>query len=585
MRRAAALGVALLALALGLLLWRVNSPVRARASGVGEHAATASEDVPAAPSPGGAGAPVRIEETVGDGPVPFSGKDGLLRFRVDDGPAADAPVRDGQWEAAAPRGSTLTIEEIRFGDRSAVAVRPAVEVPEDGRVDVECRWLAPTLLRVIGEKGEDLREVEYYETDEYDDWGPGWPEATAAAPPIELAGAEGVHTYLVRAPGHAWSRIPVFVGFGGERVVRLARAGTLVVRLEPYDPESGVTVRVDTDCWWEPDETGRVTIDSLRPGDHEIIAQVRSGISFEVVGEAVAMVDPGKTTELTLPIGAVPTEPDLVSLAGTIEVAPGWTEEDEATPSCMTPFLTAWNPVQGSVDPEPPGEDGRWYAGDVRPEHYNFGIDKWSWVEAVDVGPQGARDVRLSVPPPCDVEVRLVDAGTGELIREEDDIWWYARAPDVDADLPGYLAIRRQEYPAEPGIYRFRAPLGVLVAGHWNRMRSAEDVEIELKPGLNRVQLKAAWTLAADIVLMDGAMPVPVDDGFRESLEAVATDALGSLDFCENGDPLRVHVTRPGRYRVSFPEIEGYEPIAPVEVEVAPGRIPRVEIALRRRGR
>jgi hypothetical protein len=585
MRRAAVAGLAVLALFGALLLWQGTSHDRTRAAHASDRADAATGKAPtsnAASSGAGGDAPVtvHIKGTVSEGPCPLSLQDGTLRFRIDGADEVEAPIHEGEWEAAAPKGATLTIEEILFGDRKAVAVPATVEVPDDGKVCIECRWAVPTLLRVIGEKGEDLREVEYYETDDYDDWGPGWPEATAATSPIEFAGAEGIHAYLVRAPGHAWSRITVFVGFGGERVVRLARAGTLDVRLSPFDPEAGITVRVNTDGYWIPDETGRVSIDSVRPGDHEIFAQV--GPRFEVVGEANASVEAGRTTELTVAIGELPVEPELVPLAGTIEVARGWTEEDEATPSCMTPSIEGWDAVC-FVDVEME-EDGRW-STEVRPGRCCFRLDAWTWVQAVDVGSHGATDVRLVVPAPCEVEVHLVDGATGNPIPWEENIQWFAKAPGVEPELQ-IPALPRFQFCEEPGVYRFRAPVGTLVVGLWSELLSAESCEVDLKPGLNRVELKAEWTLGVDLDFRDGRMPVPADAGFRERIEATALEGEGVLEECGTRDPCRVWVTKPGRYRVTFGvAIEGYEPIAPVEVEVAPGRIPRVEIALRRRDR
>jgi hypothetical protein len=405
-----------------------------------------------------------------------------------------------------------------------------------------------------------------------------------------LACAEGVHTYLVRAPGHAWSMISVFVGLGGERVVRLVRAGSLDVRIEPYDPEWGISVRVDTACYWEPDETGRVRIDSLRPGEHQVFAQV--GRLYDEVREVAVWIDALRTTEATIALGELPPVPEAVPLAGTIEVAAGWTWEDEAAPSCVTPSVSAWS-VRDSIDVEGPDEDGRWSARDVRPGSYGFRLEAWPWIEAVEVGPEGATDVRLAVPPPCEVELRLVDEATGEPVLWEEAIAWYARAPDVGEEIFDCWSAHnhgRPAHPEKPGIYRFRAPRGILHAWVWDGtldepLRHGE-VEAQLKLGLNRVELKVGWFYSADVVFRDGAMPVPLGDDFVGDVQVTSLQGGGAeLERYEMRGGLRIHVTKTGRYRVSFPGIEGYEPIEPVEVDVAPGTIPRVEIALRRKAR
>ncbi|MCK6461481.1 MAG: hypothetical protein L6Q95_16495, partial [Planctomycetes bacterium] len=334
----------------------------------------------------------------------------------------------------------------------------------------------------------------------------------------------------------------------------------------------------------------RVRVDSLAPGEHQVFAQL--GRLFDEVREVAVRIEAGGTTEATLALGELPPEPEQVPLAGTIEVARGWTGEDEAPPSCVTPSITAWN-LHGTVDVEGPDEEGRWSAGDVRPGPHGFRLDAWTWIQSVHVGPQGETDARLSVPPPCDVELLLVDEGTGEPFPGEEAISWCSRAADVGEDLLDRWYAEdhgNPAHPEKPGVYRFRAPRGVLRARYWggDPAESARHggLDIELKPGLNRVELKVGWELRIDVLLKDGAMPVPADDGFAGGVEVEPLRGVGAEEEkYAHRLGLRMWVTKPGRYRVSFPEIEGYEPIDPVEVDVAPGAIPKVEIALRRRER
>ncbi len=591
MRRPMVAGLAVLALVGGLFLWNRASPGSERGTAPAPGSAAAEEPAagPATAPPQEATIDVRgrIQDERG---FCLTEEEGTMRLVIDGrGDPVEAAIADGEWSATVPSGTTLAFEEIRFGDRKAVAVPATMPLSGQG-MDVRCRWLVPTLLRVIGETGEDLEAVELVgDTSPYGDLVPPDDKdriLTGGSSPVELASAEGVQTYWVRARDHAWARISVFVGFGGERVVRLVRAGALDVRLASYDPESSIEIhllsRDETDLSRSADDAGRARIEGLAPGRYEVRAQ-NANWNAEVFAEAEAEIRPGATTELTLDLRDAPKPMELVPLAGTIEVAPGWLRGDGQWSDCMTHWISAWN-LGGDFPDVKQDEDGRWSAGLVRPGRYCVCLGQWQWKQRVDVGPRGNIDVRLVVPPPCDVEVHLVDGQTGEPIATEGDLAWGAKSADTELELASY--VETLDECDEPGLWRLRAPVGTLVIGLWSDLVEAEAIEVELRPGLNRVDLKAAWNLSVDLAFRDGGIPVPVDPMFGDRVEVAALDGDGELVCAGAGDACRIWVTKPGRYRVSFPAvIEGYEPIAPLEVEVAAGRIPRIEVQLSRRGR
>jgi hypothetical protein len=414
---------------------------------------------------------------------------------------------------------------------------------------------------------------------------------TGGSSPVELACAEGAHTYWVRARDHAWSRITVFVGFGGERVVRLVRGGALDVRLKPFDPEHGIKVVLTgpgLEFDWHPDDSGHARIEGLPPGRYEIRVEAGRWPKKRVLAQTETRIDPGATTELALPLGDVapPADPpaELVPLAGTLHVSAGWSEEDEEPPDCMTPSISAVSLLDDSVHAELE-EEGRWSADPVRPGRYLFRVSRWTWLQDIEVGPGGNTEVRLVVPPPCDVEVHLVDEKTGDPIAADGKLVWCVKSADIDPGFSAYRLNDRFLTCVQPGLYRFRAPVGMLEAGLFSDLLDADDMEVALRPGRNRVDMKVVWTPCIDFAFKDGTMPVPADTGFSDRVEVAGLDNDGELLYCPAGDPLRVEVTKPGRYRVLFPAgIEGYEPIAPLEVEIAAGKIPRIEVQLSRRG-
>jgi hypothetical protein len=592
MRRVLVAGaLAVIALAGVFLIWGRASFRGSRAANTSRAEDGAAAVPEAALAAGTRGAAIRIRGTVKDEDgYDLSERDGTVRFTVDATGTVEADVHDGTWEASAPVGSVLAFESVRFDDRRAVAVPPTIEVPGNGHLEMHWRWAVPTLLRAVGPDGAEFESVEYY-----DDRYGSRDEVKRSSSPIELATAEGSHTYAVRAAGHVWSRITVHVGLGGERTVRLARAGALDVRLDPYDPEAGISIQVvgaDGEWWAEPDASGRALVESLPPGETRVAARVAFAWGEDhVLAEAEVKIRTGATTALSLAPREPPPPPDLVPLEGTVRADPAWPEEpDDIVGFCVVSHqapltvlaatLDWWSP-DAEIDPD----EGTWSAGLVLPGRYFLLFRDWSYAAAIDVGPQGTTDASIVVPPPCDVEVHLVDAESGAPVPDGHDLWWCVRAADVGSEVGLPWRCERDVPSASPGVYRFRAPQGTLVLDFYSDLRSSEETEVALKPGANRIELRVAPNLRIDFELRDGTIPVPADAAFSDRIKVAALTGDGELSCCGEGDPCVVWFTKPGRYRVTFPEIEGYEPIAPVEVEVAAGSIARVEIALRRKAR
>jgi hypothetical protein len=183
--------------------------------------------------------------------------------------------------------------------------------------------------------------------------------------------------------------------------------------------------------------------------------------------------------------------------------------------------------------------------------------------------------VRIVVPPPCDVEVRVLEADHDEAAPLDTLSWHMQR--------PGGGFVNTEEAEA-PGRFRFRAPVGAIELDGWGGLQIEERV-VELKPGLNRITLRAQRLYGFTIELEDGATgtKLPVDDGFWARITVAGVDDP-ECRAADTSFSSTIRVTRPGRYRVMFTaEIDGFRSIDDHEVEVPAEGTARLVVRLRRR--
>ncbi|MCK6461715.1 MAG: hypothetical protein L6Q95_17675, partial [Planctomycetes bacterium] len=410
--------------------------------------------------------------------------------------------------------------------------------------------------------------------------GPGYVQLVAddAASPVTLPERPGEQVYWVRGPEHAWMRVEVEQSFGGERIVRLPRAGSLDVRLSNFDPDSGAEVRLYDPTGshllsWPSDERPR--IESLAAGTYRVRVEIgRWHRDPRCLGEALVEVEAGAVKEVAIDVARVPGAERLVPLAGSLHVDPAWGDD------------VGW--IHLSVDGEdvPPGtddpdvtlsKDGRWSVGRVPPGRYSVNVRPWTWCQMVDVGPSGNPDVKIVVPPPCDVEVRVLLSDRDEAAPVH-TLWWGMRQGSCLEDAASEA----------PGRFRFRAPLGEIEFDGDDDF-TIEARVVELKPGLNRVTLRARRLYGFTIELEDAATgtKVPMHDGFCARITVAGVDdpeCRGDGTYSGSGSCGTVGVTKPGRYRVMFlGEIEGFRSIDDHEVEVPPEGTARLIVRVRRK--
>jgi len=479
-------------------------------------------------------------------------------------------VHAGAWSAEVPAGSELTFEDVCLGGRRALAVDPVSVAPESGKVALTCCWFVPTVLRVVdAEAGNDLDAVEIVLFDVMA-WRhdrsihPGPPSAkrastvvSGATSPVTLPEEEGHQIYWVRAPEHAWTRLEVVHGFGGERVVCLPKAGTLDVRLLNFDPASEAELRLyelggGHRLSWPAAE--RVRIDSLAPGKYDVRVEIGEWFHKPLrLGGAIVAVEAGAVREVALTLDSVPGPEGLVPFAGTLQIDPGWGKDLGG----IEIDVQGVDVPPGTEDPRVHlATDGHWSAGRVPPGRYSVSVGPWS--QLVDVGPSGSPDVRIVVPAPCDVEVRVLLADRDEVAPVETLNWGLVEGSDEhDAACEA------------PGRFRFRAPPAVIAFVGYDEQFKIQDHVVRLRPGLNRITLRAERKYGFKIEVKDAltGTTLRADDDFwpRITVAGVGPECRAA----DTPSSSTIRVTKPGRYRVMFlAEIDGFRSIDDQEVDV-----------------
>jgi len=224
-----------------------------------------------------------------------------------------ARVEGGRWLANIPSGDeVLAVMRMHLDDREAHAA-PSHFLLEDYRSGSEyvihARFTPHTTLHVHDAgTGADLRDVELVVESPWDQrtGEPPIRDATLRQAPIRLDPWEDNdlewlprRRWWVRAPGHAWKRLEVDHGAGGQVHVRLDPYGSLRVDWRGGRAIDAIHVRPrglplrpgDFQLW----NSEPVTFEDLAPGEYDVEARSRS---MRWSGRAI--IHPGQTSEIVL---------------------------------------------------------------------------------------------------------------------------------------------------------------------------------------------------------------------------------------------------------------------------------------------
>lgn len=411
-------------------------------------------------------------------------------------------------------------------------------------------------------------------------------EDLGASPVSIAAPVEGaIRTLFARSPGYAWGRIELRDA-QEERFLDLVPAGDLriFVAAGPRDPSTQVRVLGAERRLLFEEELGareELVVPGLPAGPVEVVARIASLLDAREVGRASAEIVPGTTASAKLLLE--PVEPARwVPLAGSIVVPPEWGLEDfELGFELQGVALQGWS-GEARVRREAMTLANRaaglhrWSAGDVQPGRYEADLIELGYSAVIEVGPEGARDVHIAIPPPCTVHLRCVDAVTGDATRPE-QIYW---GSTTDGGPNSLLAVSGWNGQLER--FELRVPCGAIRITSVGSRHESRTMDFQVGPGLAELELVLRAPTALRPILMDGTREVPWEVRRMPALVPLdEQESAGSWTLRERR--LTMKVDEPGRYALRVPVLDGYEPVPEQVVELERGVLTEHLIELVRR--
>lgn len=525
-----------------------------------------------------------------------SGSFVMTVWRGDGGRTSSVEVEGGRWSARVPRGTTLSFQNVRIGGRSAALVDAPKRVspPADGRIELRARWVRELVLHVRDEEnGEELADVTLVR-------GAGWPHDDYPHPgdvdaarvavrhalsPVRLTPAEvGARKYHVGAPGHAWAALEIDPVAGGERVIALARGGGLDVAIAggPLDPNCVLRVReafAPPSCEVAVKGRDALALDGLPLGKTRATLEIGNWWAEPLVlAEGEAVVSEGARAFLRLDAGAAPSSAS-VPLAGEVVVPEAWgLETFLLVIQLLDPPLGGRESIvrMFSRELEHDAADPRvwrWRHPNAQAGRYQVELFQLHYSLSVEVGAAGREDVRLEIPPPAELRVRVVDAADARELESAQVLWMCA--------LPEWVrggGLARAAREGTSGTFLVRAPRTAIevharAEGYANARETAD-----LASAPPELTLRLARVYRIVLSLTDGSTPVPWPAGSVLTWRSAVEGSSARTAWSPGGEGFDFDVPGPGEYRIDPPRIAGYEPLPEQRVEVGPDG--RAEVAL-----
>lgn len=524
--------------------------------------------------------------------VETGGLDGRLRVSIED-QAYGFEVVAGEFNFEVWPGSRLEFERAEL-DGQLCRVEPGDRKQEPGRSHVvRVRRIPEATLEVIDAlTGAELWDVDLVGLDEHDPRHP----LSDGVPPLDLVRHHSpialpengryarrwpgppdptYRKWWARTPGHGWGCATVDHARGGVTVLALKPTHAVNVQVRGYDfgtqriefvlTALGVEGEdtwewrkqlVEDEWWW--------SFHGLPAGEYRIEATSRRRFNSSKlqVGSTLLAVGDRAVEEIVLDLER--HQPCVVS--GTLELCDSCPEAPK-TLSFRSLDPPRWGPVHMTPLIEQPG--GRaclFETSELHPGQWMVTAPELGFAEPITVPPGGRSDLHLRVHEPL-AHVTVTVEGASHL----DGRWLYVSWTLTRGGLPagmGHVPID-DERAAE-----FRCASGTLtLQAHGAGWRS-ETVSFDVEFGRYETACTLERVIGLVLELQHDGRPVLDRQDFWHAIEFERLRGEGEAEkISSRGEgSASVGFTHEGRWRLSFPRLPGYRPIAPVELEIARGR-------------
>ncbi|WP_145069431.1 hypothetical protein [Engelhardtia mirabilis] len=519
------------------------------------------------------------------------------------GQSSEVEVADGAFELPlggdAAGADRIELRSGNFDELLAMAIEDQdYQLPADRELVFRLRLVQPFLLEVRdAATGVPLAGVDIAEGEEYRSHPGLRPRlivqgavSPVRVPQVDLPAwerAAGRSNWLVRADGYAWEPVGVDIA-GAGRVVELVPGGEVVVDVTgmPAQERLYLAVYADTGAGFLTEELirgdGRHRLSGLKAGS--VSARVQRGEWFtspRVFGSAQGQLVPGMPLQLEVIVDAAAgEEAPRFDFALQVDVPAAWARSELR--------------VSGELIDSPSGEESDWDLTSSDGDELNSGLRRFSfeleqelggdwflefpslgWRSGIVVDHSGLYSIHA--PEPGTVLLEVVDELTGAA-PEGVGVSWYS----VYTGPSDGWSHESTEALDEPGQYRFVAPVGEIAISVFAADRGFDLEHFTVVPGEQRLEYRLPPRQGIRLRALHGEVVVnPTDWSWIPKLERLPDDGgdgdVGGAGYME-GAALAMLVDEPGRFRVTIPDINGYKPVEPVEVQIALGEMVDVDI-------
>lgn len=506
-------------------------------------------------------------------------------------------VSAGAFRTTLPPLESFQVYEAVF-DGEAADVEGDVFTPTPGRpLVLRFRQRSAISLRVLGEDTRaDLRNVSVVRPEE--PWRgldphPGTSGTTVIRgedSPLRLPAPQesytGIQKAWIGAEGYAWAPFSWSSTAGGEFQVILPRGGGLEVSLGGPPPPEAAVLRIRSAEGGRPDaevalpRSGPLRIDGLRPGRYD--AAVEVGAWFDVwrrLGNAACEVRAGAVSRVTVLLDSALDLPVPVRAAGILVLPPEWGLKEVSLSfrpdASIKALAQGWASAEVSTEDPAPGTTDTfpWSVASLLPGRWSIVVDPSGYRTWLEIPKEGTDSLRITVPPPAEVRGQVIDARTGLPVRA-DRVTWMAELELSNGGSLDHVA------PDAEGRFVIRAPLGWIEVNCHPEGYTWSQETIEVRPGVNTCELRVTRASGICVRLRDGDDVLPWEDWQIELKNDRTGD--GPNSWATSGTRHTITGIDPGPCTLTLPEIPGFRPVAPLQVEVRDGEITEVVIPLER---